>query len=386
MRSACARERAIDAACGGAARRRRAPTRAGDRARRGPRARARRRARASPTRRPLDAIEHAPRDLARGVIAVPRAHGRQLGLRRARRRRRCRGPPRTAARCIRLRPGAWSSRITTRAVAARDVQRRRCVDREHGARRAAARRVGARAEQLHDLTAQRSPAHPATDRRRGSAPRRCAPAARSRSHRRPSSASARASRARDPADAARACPPRSRRSPRAARRRRAARAARTARPTSRRDRSRSRRSSSTGPVSMPSSSCMMRDAGLGIAVDHRPLDRRGAAILRQQRRVHVDAAARQRLEHGLRQDLAVRDDDRELGARSRAARSRSSPVRADFGWITGSPSSSAATFTAGAVSWPPRPAGLSGCETTSATSCCAARARAGTAPRTRASP
>ena len=74
----------------------------------------------------------------------------------------------------------------------------------------------------------------------------------------------------------------------------------------------------------------------------------------------VDAAARQRVEHGARQDLAVRDDDRELGARSRRSASRSSPVRADLGWITGSPSSSAATLTAGAVSWLPRPAGLSG--------------------------
>src|SRR4051812_47114964 len=55
--------------------------------------------------------------------------------------------------------------------------------------------------------------------------------------------------------------------------------------------------------------------------------------------------------------------------------SRSSPVRADFGWITGSPSSSAATLTAGAVSWLPRPAGLSGWLTTSATSCAPASAR-----------
>ena len=118
-----------------------------------------------------------------------------------------------------------------------------------------------------------------------------------------------------------------------------------------------------------------RDAGLGLAVDHRPLDRRGAAILRQERGVDVDAAARQRIEHGASAG-SCRTRRRPRARRPRRAAPRSSsPVRADFGWITGSPSSGAATFTAGARSSPPRPAGLSGWLTTSATSCAPASAR-----------
>src|SRR5258705_9512283 len=58
-----------------------------------------------------------------------------------------------------------------------------------------------------------------------------------------------------------------------------------------------------------------------------------------------------------------------------ASATASSPLRADFGWITRRPSASSARFTAGACSCPPRPAGLSGCDTTSTISCAAAHAR-----------
>ena len=51
------------------------------------------------------------------------------------------------------------------------------------------------------------------------------------------------------------------------------------------------------------------DAGLGLSFGDRPLDRRGAAVLRQQRRVDVDAAVSRNVEQGLREDAAVGEDD-----------------------------------------------------------------------------
>ena len=57
-----------------------------------------------------------------------------------------------------------------------------------------------------------------------------------------------------------------------------------------------------------------RDPGHGLAAHDRPLDRRGAAVARQQRAVDVDRAAPGCVEHGLRQDLAERGDDRHVGA------------------------------------------------------------------------
>ena len=57
-----------------------------------------------------------------------------------------------------------------------------------------------------------------------------------------------------------------------------------------------------------------RHSRLGLAADDRPLDRRRTAILRQQRGVDVDRAARGHIQHGLGQDLAERDDHREVGA------------------------------------------------------------------------
>ncbi len=57
-----------------------------------------------------------------------------------------------------------------------------------------------------------------------------------------------------------------------------------------------------------------RHAGLGLAVDDRPLHRRGAAVGRQHRPVHVDAAPGERVEHRARQDLPVRDHHGDVGA------------------------------------------------------------------------
>ena len=47
------------------------------------------------------------------------------------------------------------------------------------------------------------------------------------------------------------------------------------------------------------------NAGLGVTVQHRPLHRGAAAILRQQRNVQVDAAIVGQFQHGLRQDAAI---------------------------------------------------------------------------------
>ena len=84
-------------------------------------------------------------------------------------------------------------------------------------------------------------------------------------------------------------------------------------------------------------------AGLGVAGEDRPLDRRRAPPARQQREVHVHEPARQRVEQRLREELAERDDDAELGAASAATSSITS--RARSGVRTGSPSSTAAAFT-----------------------------------------
>ena len=55
------------------------------------------------------------------------------------------------------------------------------------------------------------------------------------------------------------------------------------------------------------------DAGLGVAGLDRPLDRRGAAPARQQRRMDVDAAEPRQREQPRRQDQAVGGDDDRLG-------------------------------------------------------------------------
>ena len=56
------------------------------------------------------------------------------------------------------------------------------------------------------------------------------------------------------------------------------------------------------------------DARDGLAAHDRPLDRRGAAVARQQRAVDVDGSSPGRVEHRPRQDLAERDDDGHVGA------------------------------------------------------------------------
>ena len=55
------------------------------------------------------------------------------------------------------------------------------------------------------------------------------------------------------------------------------------------------------------------DAGVGFAVGDGPLDGRGAAVLRQQRAVQVDAAEAGQGEHPVRDDAAVGDDEDGVG-------------------------------------------------------------------------
>ena len=61
-------------------------------------------------------------------------------------------------------------------------------------------------------------------------------------------------------------------------------------------------------------------AGFSFAVGDGPLDRRGAAIFRQQRRVDVQAAERRQIQNGLRQNLSVSHDDDQVGRQTRAVR------------------------------------------------------------------
>ena len=78
-------------------------------------------------------------------------------------------------------------------------------------------------------------------------------------------------------------------------------------------RSASSRTSSMSPASISSLIAMMRDAGLGVARQDGVRDRRGAAMPRQERRVHVDAAVRRQVEHRARQDAPVGGDDDQVG-------------------------------------------------------------------------
>ena len=55
------------------------------------------------------------------------------------------------------------------------------------------------------------------------------------------------------------------------------------------------------------------DAGDGFAARDGPLNRRGTAVFRKQRGVQVDVAERREIEHPLRNDAAVADDDDGVG-------------------------------------------------------------------------
>ena len=97
-------------------------------------------------------------------------------------------------------------------------------------------------------------------------------------------------------------------------------------------------------------------AGLGVAGEDRPLDRRRAAPARQQREVQVHEPERERLQQRDRQQLPERDDDAELGA---ARRTSSTISRALSGVRTGKPSSTAARLTGdGSVPGAARPAAI----------------------------
>ena len=55
-----------------------------------------------------------------------------------------------------------------------------------------------------------------------------------------------------------------------------------------------------------------RNAGHGIAVEHRPLDGRGAAILRQQRAMDIDRPIGRRCEQIIRQNAAIGHNDENI--------------------------------------------------------------------------
>ena len=74
------------------------------------------------------------------------------------------------------------------------------------------------------------------------------------------------------------------------------------------------------------------DAGARFAVDDRPLDGSGAAILRQQRGVHVDDAERREIDHGLRNDLAIAHHHHGVARRAPRRYSTASGRRTRSGW------------------------------------------------------
>ena len=51
------------------------------------------------------------------------------------------------------------------------------------------------------------------------------------------------------------------------------------------------------------------DAGHGFAAGDRPLDRRGPAIFWQQRSMQIDVAKRRQIDHPLRNDAPIPDDN-----------------------------------------------------------------------------
>ena len=130
------------------------------------------------------------------------------------------------------------------------------------------------------------------------------------------------------------------------------------------------------------------DAGLGVARQDRVLDRRGAAMARQDRRVHVDAAVRRQVED--RAAAGCVRTRRRRSASGASARSASSELgRAHLRRAAG-PGARArarASSPAAAASASPRPRGRSGWQTTPTTSVAAARAAPrGSGTRTPASP
>ena len=80
-----------------------------------------------------------------------------------------------------------------------------------------------------------------------------------------------------------------------------------------------------------------RDAGFAIAGDHRAMNRRGAAIARQQRRVHVDQADARRRQQPVRQDLAVGGHHADVGVERREVASANASRDSRSGCSTGRP-------------------------------------------------
>ena len=141
-----------------------------------------------------------------------------------------------------------------------------------------------------------------------------------------------------------------------------------------RARSRCADSSSTGPVSSPSSMRMMQTPVSRSPARMRALDGRRAAPARQQRRVDVEATARRDAKHRCGKQQAVGRDDHHVGA---ACANRSRVRRGIFqrgGLLDGDgPCARRAGLPRSARQCSPRPAGRSGWVRTRGTSWPAAR-------------
>ncbi len=66
-------------------------------------------------------------------------------------------------------------------------------------------------------------------------------------------------------------------------------------------------------MSRPASICMVVEAGARFAVGNRPVDRGGAAIFREQGAVQVDPSEARDGDEARRNNLAVGDDDDDVG-------------------------------------------------------------------------
>jgi hypothetical protein len=109
---------------------------------------------------------------------------------------------------------------------------------------------------------------------------------------------------------------------------------------------------------------VQRRAGLALAVEHRPVDRRPAAVAGQQRAVHVERAARGNREQRRAEHAPVVEAEQEVGARERM-RSTNAGAFASSGAVHGMPKVSATSDTRSNHRFSP---GSSRCVTTSGTS------------------
>lgn len=110
-----------------------------------------------------------------------------------------------------------------------------------------------------------------------------------------------------------------------------------------------------------------RNAGHGIAVEHRPLDGRGAAVLRQQRAMDIDRPIGRRCEQIIRQNAAIGHNDENIRLQALEICQRRAVAHL-CRLKHRSPAVSAISLTGLGWSFIPRFFGLSGCVNTPTTS------------------